>query len=279
MKQSSARSSLNSWSSARSDRRRRAPFKTTESASISNRNTPSQAISWPPSRRAGGVAEGRPELTELRQSFDLTRNLPDRKQKNAKGIFAGVAFKAPASDRSPLGIRAGLFRKGKRAVLTNFASARTKAPIATRLNADPTLIRRTPSAASSVTENGAPFKPIRTLTGLVTAAHTVRMCSALVSLARAARPLPPPRTLADGGSYRPSPGVRANSFRLAQPARMGMAGRGPIRRRPPCVLDSILETVYRPFGIARRVFDGPPTSPATSPARRIVSAAASGVWP
>ena len=50
-------------------------------------------------------------------------------------------------------------------------AARTTAPNAARLSADPTLIRRTPRAASSATENDAFFKPITTLTGLRTAGY------------------------------------------------------------------------------------------------------------
>ena len=58
-------------------------------------------------------------------------------------------------------------------------AARKKAPRAARAKEPPTLIRLTPAAASSSTEKVAPWRPMRTLTGLETEAQTSRMASRL----------------------------------------------------------------------------------------------------
>ena len=67
--------------------------------------------------------------------------------------------------------------EAERAALLDLAGRAQKG--AARDSAEPRLIRRTPAAARSSTANGAPARPMITLTGLPTAAHTVRVLASL----------------------------------------------------------------------------------------------------
>ncbi len=75
----------------------------------------------------------------------------------------------------------------------NSREAATNAPTATRASRNPTLIRLTPASVSSATPYGVPGMPARTLTGLPTAAQTVRMAPRSQRPERTARPRRPLR--------------------------------------------------------------------------------------
>ena len=68
-----------------------------------------------------------------------------------------------------LGERGSVVGHAEPALLLDLARGAQQAPIAARANAEPTLIRRTPAAVSSSTENRAPAMPMITFTGLPTA--------------------------------------------------------------------------------------------------------------
>ena len=95
---------------------------------------------------------------------------PSRQSRWGRCVFQRLGYASVMSAlTSPKGTASFTKAKVPRSRISR--AARIMAPRAARFSADPTLIRRTPSAANSATEKGAPWRPARTLTGLVTAPH------------------------------------------------------------------------------------------------------------